>query len=295
MGRKMTSAPSESRSPGRRALTWGLIILWVLLMCFAGISALDPPWLRELSALGTDVESRAAKNTADAYLREHRYPEAIKLYEHALAIQPGEVGVLVNLAVAYGLSGRAVDAERILMDALRSGTPRPGVVAYNLAELLYRQNRLDEAIQYYRQALDSSVRQDRVYSKLGDVYLASGQYAEARSAYETALAILRDVATPYRYMLRRSLTTYEEFPESMEAIRRDLERGVTVEDLARYDLKIISELQRSDRDIAGVHYQLALVHARQSEDAAALEHLQQALDIWPGYPDATRLLRELDQ
>jgi len=291
----MTPAPSQSHSQGRTALTWGLVILWVILMCFAVISALDPPWLQALSALGTDVESRAAKNTADAYLREHRYAEAIELYKHALEIQPGEVGVLVNLAVAYGLSGRTADAERILMDTLRGGTTRPGVVAYNLAELLHRQNRLEEAVQYYRQALDSSVRQDRVYSKLGEVFLALGQDAEARSAYEAALAVLRDVGTPYRYMLQRSLTTHEEFPEAMEAIRRELEQGVTEKDLARYDLKTISELQRSDRDIASVHYRLALVHARQSDNSAAREHLQEALDIWPGFPDATKLLRELEQ
>ena len=260
----MTRRPAP-HSPTRMqtSITCALLLLWVFLMSFGVVSIIDPPWLQALSDLGTDVESRAAKNTADAYLREHRYQEAIDLYEHALEIRPDQVGVLVNLAVAYGRSGRLGDGVRILSEALQSGTTRPGVVSYNLADLLYRQNRIDAAIQCYHQALDTSVRPDRVYGKLGETYAAAGRYDEARTAYETALRIQRDVCTSYRHMLRQALTTHEDFPESMEAIGQHLAQDVTPDDLARYDLQMITYMQRGDKDIARTYYHLGVISSRQ--------------------------------
>jgi len=52
-------------------------------------------------------------------------------------------------------------------------TSQRGVIYYNLGELLEKQGKSIEAIDYYKQALGSEFEQVLVYRKLGSLYLSS--------------------------------------------------------------------------------------------------------------------------
>ena len=75
-----------------------------------------------------------------------RHTEAREQYQAALAMKPGELAVMNNLAMSYALQGKLPDAERILREAMAL----PGSVAMprirqNLALIVGLQGRLDES------------------------------------------------------------------------------------------------------------------------------------------------------
>ena len=277
-------------SPKRTVITWALLIVWLVLISFGVVSALNPPWLAAISREGIEVEARTAKNAGDTLLRQRQYGRAIGLYRYALEIQPDYVGAMVNLAIAFGQVGEPERGEEILRRALQQGTGRTGVIAFNLAELLRRHGKTEEALTYYRQSLGSSVRQDRVYGRLGDLHLAAERYQDAREAFEMALGIQSDPAASYRKMLRRSLTSFEDDTVSLAVIEEQLGREWTAEDLEAYDLQVVLEAQKTDHEIARTHRCLGIVHGHLGDPVRAIEHLERALEIFPGDRDAANHL-----
>lgn len=92
----------------------------------------------------------------------------------------------VNLDRAEGMIRKAVEAE-------------PDNAAYldSLGWVLFRTNRSEEAIPYLKQAAELERGQDTViFEHLGDAYLGTDAKAEARSAFERALELEREKASP---------------------------------------------------------------------------------------------------
>src|SRR5436309_975663 len=56
----------------------------------------------------------ALSNLGAAYARQARYEDAIKQYRHALKLQPGNVSVELNLALAYYKTGQTETAAATL-------------------------------------------------------------------------------------------------------------------------------------------------------------------------------------
>ena len=278
-------------------LTWALVLTWGLLMLFGIVSYWNPEWLRELSDPGIRVEARDYKDYGDDQLRLQKYALAIAQYERSLKIQPDQVGVLVNLAIAYSKAGNVARGITILRDTLPKARSQTNRVAlyYNLGELLARQGKTDEALDHYRQALSFAVRQDRVYHKIGSIHRVAKQYKEAREAFELALANQLDPCLSYRYMLQQSLASYQGHAVHLPAIEEQLARDMTAEDLTRYDLEIIRRIRESDLDIAQTHDQLAMVCAQLGDTPAAIEHLQKLLQIMPDSTAARQNLERLRQ
>ncbi|MBU1701956.1 MAG: tetratricopeptide repeat protein [Candidatus Eisenbacteria bacterium] len=271
-------------------VTCGLLALWLFFIAFGVIAATDPLWLRKLSGIGKEVETNNVKNRADAIFRRGNPREAIELYKYVLDIRPDFTGASVNLAIAYGRTGQPAYGEKILLDALESGTERPGIIAYNLGEILEKQGKFEEAIQNYNKAIDTSVGQDRVYGKLGAIYLQQNLLDKARESFQKRLQIQLDPCTSYRYMLRRCLTTHKRFPEAIQAAQEHLDRGVVTDDLEPFDLEIITQLQRVDRGISETCTQLGIIYRKLGENSLADKYLNQALMIWPENPTARAAL-----
>jgi len=288
----MTGRSATQPGRGKTVLTYILLGIWVVLISFGALSTLDPEWLQELSSRGIAVESRGAKEAGDTLLRQGQYGRAIALYEHALKIRPDYIGAMVNLAIAYRQLGAAERGERLLRDALREGRGERGVIAFNLAELLEKQGKTDEALRYYRQAIDSSVQQDRLHEKLGTVHFAAGAYKEALEAFEKSLQIRMDPVASYRNMLHRSLSAFEDDSTNLAIIEEQLDREWSAADLAPYDLEVILGSLHADREIARNHTCLGIVYSRMGEPARAVEHLEKALAITPDDRDAAENLRE---
>lgn len=75
-----------------------------------------------------------------------RHAEAREQYQAALALKPGELAVINNLAMSYALQGKLPEAERTLREAMAlPGSAALPRIRQNLALIVGLQGRLDES------------------------------------------------------------------------------------------------------------------------------------------------------
>jgi len=265
-----------------------LLLVWLGLMSFGVISAVNPGWLQELSRPGIDTEALNYKKFADDHLRHGKVRLAIGQYLYALEIKPDLTGALVNLAVAYRRVGAQPRGIHTLRTALEQETRSPGIIYYNLGELLEKQGKPEEALRAYRQAIEvreainPGVEIHHMYFKLGSLFYTAGELARAREAFAAALANIEDPAASYLEMLRRSLGIYREDAEILPVVEAELARESGEIDLAVYDLETIRLARERDPRNAQVLRWLGRVEARLGNLAAAVEHLERAAALQPG-------------
>jgi tetratricopeptide (TPR) repeat protein len=285
---------SEASEPARgtRIVTWGLAALWAVLILFGIVSAMNPTWLRGLSAGGIEVEARHARDAADALLRDGRVTRAIGLYEYVLGIKPDDVGATVNLAVAYAQAGALDRAEALLRGALERGVDSRGTIAFNLADTLERKGRTEQALAYFGEALGTATRQDQVHMRMGRLLLVLKRYEEAEDSFAAALRIQMDPASSYRRMLARSLTAYESDSTSLAIIENLLASETDETDLSRYDSEFLSLSQAMDKSLVRTHTCLGFTAARMGDPQGAIAHFEKALEIDPNDREAAAYLRE---
>lgn len=279
----------------KTVFTCGLIIIWVSLILFAFIAAAEPAWLKNISQLGRIGESRAMKDYGDNFLRQRNYYMAIAQYEKALKIKSDYVGALVNMAIAYNLSGNSKKAESTLRNALNLETKRKGTIYFNLAEMLEKQGRKTEAIDYCRRAIGTEVEQYLVYRKLAVLYFATGQYENALAAFEKTLEIQTDPTAPYFKMIAAEMANYESDEANLPVLEKLLDDGINDAYRENYDRAVIESLNATDPEIAKTYNHLGAIYMLKGQTDKAIEHFRQSLKIWPGNTDARRNLDLLTQ
>lgn len=136
-------------------------------------------------------------------LRRGSFDEALDAYQQAreAALETGDHDAAdrldLNIATTRLQMGDPRGAEEGLRELLlRARDPRVAfTAAYNLASSLRRQGRLDRALSYARRAEERAAELDEidyvapVHTLLGNVLLQQGRLEEARSQYETSLAL----------------------------------------------------------------------------------------------------------
>jgi tetratricopeptide (TPR) repeat protein len=269
--------------PGkRRFFTWALVALWCILISFGIISLSDPKWLEDLSRSGAKIEARWFRDYGDNHLRAGRYRLAIVQYERALQIDPDNVAAMVNQAIAYNRAGYPDRAEQVLKNALEIETYQKGVIYFNLADLLQKEGRKDEAIRCYEQAIDAEPEPAYIYRELGIFYLRAQQYEEARQAFQMALDTETDLTSSYQNMLRNSISVFEDDTTNLRIIKSQLARDIRTEDLARYDPEIVELMKQRDPGTAKTHNLLGLAYVRLGDADSAIAHFEKSLQILPG-------------
>lgn len=97
-------------------------------------TAMNPSDWQAFSALGT------------AYDQQTQHAQAREKYEAALAVKPGELSIMNNLAMSFALQGKLPEAERILREASANpaskSQPR---IRQNLALVVGLQGRFEES------------------------------------------------------------------------------------------------------------------------------------------------------
>ena len=293
--RPRTPPPAPTRR--QQLLTWGLLAIWLLLMAFGAVAWVNPPWLQELSRPGRQVEAAEGQRLGDEFLKQRNYALAIANYRKSLEILPEQPGVLVNMAIAYRDAGDLAGSARLLTDMLQRENS-PGLlnaIYYNLGEVRERQGNRAEALRCYEQAARYRTGEDRAYRKLAALYAEAGRYEEARQASRRALETLLDPALEYESMLHRSRDMYRDEPEQLAAIEAQLSRPVTADELARYDLELLQQVQQKSPEVARMYEHLGLLCVRLGDLPGAIDCFQRVLQIQPDHSETQERLRQLRQ
>jgi tetratricopeptide (TPR) repeat protein len=139
-----------------------------------------------LDALGTKADWRLVFATANAYDNAGLWQSARPLLERALAIAPGEPGILNELG--YGLVANGDDLDRglaLISQALRLRPDDAGIID-SLGWAQFKSGAFAAAMPLLEHAVRLDPTQPEIGEHLGDVYWAAERRIDARYAWAAA-------------------------------------------------------------------------------------------------------------
>jgi Flp pilus assembly protein TadD len=130
-----------------------------------------------------------------SYLREGNPTKALQEFQKAQAATPREPDVYVGLGQTYHQKGAFEESEKSYLQALKLRPDDP-LTENNLGALYLDMKRLDDAIRYFGKASSSMTftNAEVAFTGLGYAHFLKGEYLEAITAYEKALAHNRNYA-----------------------------------------------------------------------------------------------------
>ncbi len=130
----------------------------------------------------------------DAYFRREMIPQALQEMHQAAAMKPGYVEAINDLGQIYSLMNKPAEAAEqyrlAVADTLQTGGGLPTARAYN--NLAYETSRLgktDEAIQFYKKAIEIDPGFAGAHNNLGYLFLQQGQYQESEAELRRAMEL----------------------------------------------------------------------------------------------------------
>lgn len=184
-----------------------------------------------------------------------------KMFERALALDKNYPAALNDLGYAYARNREFAEAFAA-MERYVAVLPKEPNPHDSYAELLRMAGRFDAALEHYRAAL--KIDPDFVSSQLGlgDTYALMGDEVQARAEYDKAIQAAHTDADRLDYGLQRAMSWAREnnFAEADKAFSAVADRA---------------HAQGLDLEKAQAHRMMGIY---QSEDAAALKHLEAAED-----------------
>lgn len=235
----------------------------------AGDEGLDPDAaavvakLRSLGYIGPEIDARPEVTTLNneglALLAQGRPVEAERAFRKALAEQPGQPQILVNLGISLRFQKRAAEARELFERALRHTATRRAA-GHQLAQLYLDSGELDAAERCCRLVLDAEPTAPEILNSLGLVLERRGRVEEAARAYGRAAEADPNAAEP-----RNNLGNLEKA------------RGRLGEAESWYRRAI-----EADPHFIGAYNNLALIYENRGEPEKAIDLYGKALAKEPG-------------
>ena len=206
---------------------------------------------------------------------ENGNDQALKILERALALDKNYPAALNDAAYVYARDRQFAKAFS-MMDRYVVVLPNEPNPHDSYGELLRMAGHFDEALAHYRKALKVDPHFASSQVGIADTYALMGNQAQARVEYDKAIAQAHNDADRIDYMMQKA-TTWVREANSAEADKAFAETAHKAHEL-------------------GLDLQEAWAHQRmaeyQSEDAAALHHLEEAEDALGHQKDISPLDRE---
>ncbi len=231
--------------------------------------------------------------------QEHDYAEAVTLFQRSVALRPSVDGYF-KLGVALYAKG---DLEIALSQFQRilDVAPRHSAARRMVATTLLRQKRTGEAIEEARRLLADHPGDAAAHLLLANAYLAEGDTSGAEKEFEASLAIdsgqigaLLQISA-----LRQSVGRMDEAledlkmavvvaPASLAARNAIYSFYLARGDLAKAEVVVREGLNGTPQD-AVLYSMLVPLHAREKDDAKALDAIAKAHVADPGFAEAYML------
>ena len=194
---------------------------------------------------------KAANSLILTLVKAGRGPEAVERARALVSASPDDPDVYFTL----GLAQSEQDVQDAITSFRRALTlaPRHALARYNLALVLKRADRLPEAVDELRRAIEIEPRAEAHYT-LGVIYWHQGDLERAAEALRAATAAQPDYPEAH-HTLGAVLTARGDWAGAARSLRQAL---------------------AVRPDLAAAHYTLGQVLQRSGDDAAARKHLDEA-------------------
>ncbi|MFQ5802160.1 MAG: tetratricopeptide repeat protein [Candidatus Methylomirabilales bacterium] len=178
-----------------------------------------------------------------SFMFNRQLDAAISEFQEALRLDPKFVEAKNNLASAYLLKGDLKMARATLEEVLKDPFyATPQFAYFNLARILEREGKIDDAIRDYRRALDLEQNFVDAHNNLGRLYLQQGKVDLAIEEFAEATRLRPRVALYHRNLG----VAYVQAGETKKA-RMSFNRVLDLEregPSAEYARKMLEELKR---------------------------------------------------
>lgn len=245
----------------------------------------------------------AWQNLARACQIENDSACTIDAWQHVLALQPGDIEAHRSLAVAYEQTQRIPDAEKML-EQLVVLDPKDPAHLLELARLQDKARNYEGALSYLAHARDIAPNDAQIHFLWAQEAMKLNLVAEARASLQRALAIdpqnpAFNYAMGFVLLSTRDAATAGSYFQKYVAARPDNPKGHYALGIAEYAsgdyAKSKAEMHRVESDpqtAGGAAYFLGRM-ARQEDDLdAAARHLQKAIQLLPQFSEShTELAR----
>ncbi|HXV37081.1 MAG TPA: tetratricopeptide repeat protein [Myxococcota bacterium] len=237
---------------------------------------------------------------------------ALQAAEKALAIDPNFVDAKLRVAEIYVDIGyresdetRVQRGEQMVEEVLAAGRPSANALMVK-AKIDLAKQRIDEAIEGLRQAIEREPNNPQAHFVLGTALSAKGEGAAARTELARSLELdpslleARRVLTRVHAMLGEHEYAIEEGRRYLAAEPDSIQTRILVAQslvvMRRLDAALaeLNAIPESDRN-ADVLYALGRVNFGMGNDAEARRYLEQAVALMPTHHDILRNLMRLDQ
>jgi tetratricopeptide (TPR) repeat protein len=160
----------------------------------------------------------------DLHLTANAAGKAAADYRAAVAAEPQNALALVKLGTALQVQQKWDDAERAYLAAIQADG-RAFAAYNNLAWMAAaRKEKLNEALQWSRKAVEIAPEQAALYDTLAAVHRARGEAQPAIAAWEKAVSI-KPTAPVYLYRLGVAYADAGRSRDAVDALKRSLKSG----------------------------------------------------------------------
>ncbi len=163
--------------------------------------------LKKSSAGGTIVQDESTLSLLDKgtqLYNERQYEPAIAQFELFLESNPEAYQVKLNIADCYREMGdypKATELYNKVLELAASdkvlGKQVAGKAEAGIGDIYLKQNKLEEAQEYFRKSIESSPDDEVLAYNVGEIYFSNQNLAEARKYFELAAKIKPDWPDPY--------------------------------------------------------------------------------------------------
>ena len=212
---------------------------------------------REMASWKLKLAAAALLIPASLFLsREHlsHWKDSVTLFEYAETVSPNSASVQNNLADAYAQQGKLDEAIQYFKKAIQD-YPDSDRLYNNLGVVLAKQGKFAEAVPYHEKAIQLRPDFAEAHSNLGIAFAMLGKHDEAIREFREAVRIYPDF-----------LSVYRNWGTALEKIHRDDEA------FRVYDLVLERNPQNAEfHNLAGV------IFARQEKYEDARRHFAAAV------------------
>ncbi|MCD4772240.1 MAG: tetratricopeptide repeat protein, partial [Bacteroidales bacterium] len=278
-----------------KIITFSILSIWAILICMGIFTLISPAWLEKISDPGKNVEATMLKDLGDGFLKNHQYQQAITQYTFVLKIIPDMKSAIANLAVAYQKTGKYKNAIISLNYLLKKDPEYPNIIYYNLAEIYEKLEQPKKAIHNYLLASETAPFPAISYQKAGKLLMDQKKYNKAIEYFNDAINSSLTIENAYKGMLIRDKESYNDDPEIYNNFLKLIETESYTKNLKVYDESIFDEMLKHNVSFSKTYNNIGFCLAMKKEYKAAISNFNQALEIYPGLIDAQNNIKAVEK
>ncbi|GEM_PF-4307364 len=221
-------------------------------------------------------QNRANENAyyglGKAFEKKGMRDKAIEAYENTLKINPNHATSLYNLGALYEAEGNENKAINYYKQCINADS-RYAKAHHNLGRIYMNEKNWDQALPYLKKAVDIDPESAIAQNSLGRAYEEKQIYDEAIERYKSAIRI-DPVYTEAHFNLGNAFYAKQWYEEAEKEY-----------------LKVLNLNEQH----ASAHERLGYIYLKElNNKSKARYHLQQALNIQPDNPNASKIQEALD-